>query len=532
MSQSEAAGEWRARALRAALPATMAILATCVLPRLVMLGVSVIDWDESIYALIGQQWVAGNVPHSTVYDHKPIGLYAIFALFFLALGDSIATIRLIPIAFVAATSALLARLAYVTLGRDRWLAGLTAAVYGLLTLANGGLATNTELLVNLFVVLAITFVVSARLDERVSPAGAAAAGASLGMAFQVNFLASLLVIGVAGFYLALLASRGMSQQLVARFFVNGLWMLGGFLAIGMLLMLPVLHFGDVADYVSLRLAYLRDYESITDAGVALRRVSEAIVAYGPFLALALLLGLAAAWGRLPFAGVVDHGASSRDARVTGWLVVCASALAAAFASGRYYQHFFLFSAPALAMLAAAFLRLALPAGRLADFCGVWLVLMALVAASASHDEYQRGIRAHMRMSRSEPADQVAFTARYMAQRLRPGETIYVFDGQPILYFMTRTTPPTRFAFPESHLLAGMAARFGTTPSESVRGILARRPRFVVTSSERKPLYAADASELLQKHLSRYYSAASAIDPGAPSNLYVRTGEGTPARSTP
>src|SRR5688572_14258808 len=81
------------------LPAIVAILATVVLPRLLMLNVSVIDWDESIYALIGQQWVQGHVPHETVFDHKPIGLYAIFASFFLVFGDAVWAIRLIPIAF-------------------------------------------------------------------------------------------------------------------------------------------------------------------------------------------------------------------------------------------------------------------------------------------------------------------------------------------------------------------------------------------------------------------------------------------------
>ena len=46
----------RARAASVALWA--AILLTVVIPRLVMIHVSVIDWDESIYALIAQQWLA------------------------------------------------------------------------------------------------------------------------------------------------------------------------------------------------------------------------------------------------------------------------------------------------------------------------------------------------------------------------------------------------------------------------------------------------------------------------------------------
>jgi 4-amino-4-deoxy-L-arabinose transferase-like glycosyltransferase len=126
-----------------AMPTVIAILATVLLPRLFLLHVSVIDWDESIFALIAQQWTHGHIPDELVFDHKPIGVYAIFAAFFLALGDTIWAIRVIPIVFVAATAALLARLAFLQFGGDRMLAALAAALYGLLTLTNGGLASNT-----------------------------------------------------------------------------------------------------------------------------------------------------------------------------------------------------------------------------------------------------------------------------------------------------------------------------------------------------------------------------------------------------
>jgi hypothetical protein len=170
-----------------------AILLTVVIPRLMMLHVSVIDWDESIYALIGQQWLAGHVPHETVFDHKPIGLYAIFAAFFAVFGDTIPAIRLIAVVFVAATAWLLARLAQDHFGRDRALGGVIAGLYGLLTLTNGGLATNTEILINFFIVLAIYVIVTRRLDQRTSLPAALAAGASLGVALQVNYLAAVLL---------------------------------------------------------------------------------------------------------------------------------------------------------------------------------------------------------------------------------------------------------------------------------------------------------------------------------------------------
>ncbi|MNC88342.1 hypothetical protein D3C83_41450 [compost metagenome] len=127
-----------------------------------MLPVSVVDWDESIYALIAQQWLHGHVPYTTVFDHKPIGLYTIFGAFLAVFGDNVFALRLIALAVVAGTALLLARAAQRQFGHGPWLGAWTAALYGLLSLTNGGLASNTEILVNFFVVLALTPILARR----------------------------------------------------------------------------------------------------------------------------------------------------------------------------------------------------------------------------------------------------------------------------------------------------------------------------------------------------------------------------------
>lgn len=505
----------------ASVPVLAAILLSVVIPRLMMLHVSVIDWDESIYALIAQQWLAGHVPHETVFDHKPIGLYALFAAFFAVLGDTIPAIRLMPVVFVAATAWLLARLAQDHFGPDRALGAVTAALYGLLTLANGGLATNTEILINFFIVLAAYVIVTRRLDQRASLPAAVAAGASLGMAIQVNYLAAVLLLGVAGFYLAWIVHAGLNATALRRYLLNGAYMLGGLLLVGFILHLPVLLEGDLSDYFGLKLRYLTGYQGVEAPGVALRRVSEALAPYWAFYVLAAVL-LAYAIRRPAAAASYDTGQSVADRRIVGWLVLCAFSLAAAVASRKFYQHFFLFSVPALVMLGAAFLRIACPAGRLRTFCGLWLVLVALVTVMNSRDEFLRGFRAHEKSLQGAPADPVAAAGEYLSSRLRPGETIYVYRGQPILYFMTRTTPLTRFAFPDTHLNDEVAARLGFKPLDVVQSVLARRPRFIIASPAPEVDARSSVDAFLYDRIAQDYVSVSARDARAPRGVYERT----------
>ena len=216
LSEAPLKRRWAATA-----PLAAAVALAVVLPRLIVLYVSVIDWDESFYALIAQQWLAGHVPYETVFDHKPIGLYAIFASFFLLFGDSVIAIRLIALVFVAATAVLLGRAAEAQFGRSPWLAAWVAALYGIASLANGGLATNTEILVNFFVVLALWLVVASDPQSRLSVPRCVAIGGSLGLAFQVNYLAGILAAGAAGFYLCWIWNSQPLDVLTRRYIRDG-----------------------------------------------------------------------------------------------------------------------------------------------------------------------------------------------------------------------------------------------------------------------------------------------------------------------
>lgn len=497
----------------------MAVLLAVVLPRMLVAQVSVIDWDESIFALVAQQWVEGHVPYATAFDHKPIGLYGVFALFFLVFGDTILAMRLIPIVFVAATALLIARLVEAQFGRDRLSAGAAAAIYGLLTLANGGLATNTELLINFFIVLAIYLMVVQPAGNRLSFGRCLAIGVALGMAFQVNYLAGILIAGVAAFRLCWVAGDRPVSAMLLRYFLEGAAMLLGLLLVSVLLLLPVLLYGDIRDYFGLQLAYLIDYQRDVATAVVIRRVSEALIPYWPFYALALLLAAAAAWPWRPSGHVREIGQSSRDRRILAWIVLGAFALAAAVASGYYFHHFFLLSVPSLVMIAAGFLRSIVASERLRIFAVAWLLLMAASTALHARQEIHLGLRAHAQAARGQPADSVARVGEYLTERLAPGEQIYVFDGQPILYFLTRTVPPTRFAFPMAHQVDHIAQGFGFTPYDKVKEIFAVKPRFVIARPRSANPDRSAMADLLYDTLDRDYQPVAAADERAPTNVF-------------
>ena len=48
--------------------------------RLVWLGDQAPDYDEQLYSLVGQRMLQGDMPYVDLWDRKPLGLFALFAL--------------------------------------------------------------------------------------------------------------------------------------------------------------------------------------------------------------------------------------------------------------------------------------------------------------------------------------------------------------------------------------------------------------------------------------------------------------------
>ncbi len=426
-------------------------LAVC-LSRLSVLHRSVLDWDESLYALMAQQWRLGHLPYTTIWDNKPVGIYAILALLqFVA--PPVLALRLASMICVSALAVTVWRLTWHFTGKAG--ASLAAgAVLVVASLSNDGLAANTELFMALFTALAV---LAALGDGRPLWRGFAA-GLCLGIAFMIKYVMVFEAIAV----LLLLLNRHGWRAVASA-------VLGGMLPLAAVIALYAqggeLHLWWVCSVES----NFRRADAPITAGALSYAFRTEFLRWGPlFCALPAL-----AWG------------GDRKRFLGFWLLGgCVGVVAAK----SFYDHYFLQLLPILC-IACGLLISRLPRLRVLATLAI-LVLPAAAAIGALREAALPDI----------PSE--------IAAVLPPG-SLYVFDSQPILYALTGESPPTRFVLPTvltGFLLPHVA---GVDPVAEVSRILAARPRFIVRRDPppalRPPVYALlDQTLAAHYHLWRHF----------------------------
>ncbi len=75
------------------IPITVLLL-MAVAVRLPFIYLSVIDWDESTFILIGQSLLDGNLPYTEFWDLKPPLAFVPFAMFIWLFGENIIGVRI------------------------------------------------------------------------------------------------------------------------------------------------------------------------------------------------------------------------------------------------------------------------------------------------------------------------------------------------------------------------------------------------------------------------------------------------------
>lgn len=447
---------------------------------------SVIDWDESLYLLQAREWLRGNWPLSGVWDMHPVGAPAMIAAAFLVLGESLATVRLLGAACVAATGYALIALVR-TLGGSRTQGYAAALLYAAHSVLLGGLASNTEILFAPLVAWA--FVVALREGpewRRVSVMGVLIGAALLvkPVAAPEGCLAFAILawpvlragrwgrlLGLAALYAALCAAptllSGAIYLLRGEF---GIWFESTIVA----------PFTYAAGGVSTDTALYR----ITMAALALRWLLLLL------LPLALLLG------------PVREAALRRSALLgLAWLGTACLAVAL---PGHFFGHYFLILLPPLALLGST------AAVALARFLGTARprLLVFGLAAAISGDLVTTDLQARLgRGFAMGLPDAPRRMAALINEELRPGETIFVPNYQPVVYFLTNAPLPTRFPFPV-HLTGRFGSLAGVDTDAEVARILAARPRFIVLDRSEWFSMRASAMAMLTEAIEEHYELAA------------------------
>ena len=92
----------------------LAVVAT----RAIWLGDPAADYDEQLYSLIGLRWLDGALPYADLWDRKPAGLFALFAMAHAVGGPSPVAYQVLAMAFTLAGSLSIYELARPL--ADRW----------------------------------------------------------------------------------------------------------------------------------------------------------------------------------------------------------------------------------------------------------------------------------------------------------------------------------------------------------------------------------------------------------------------------
>jgi 4-amino-4-deoxy-L-arabinose transferase-like glycosyltransferase len=421
------------RLLPSWLIASLFFLAT-LLSRIPSLSQSVLDWDESLYFLMAQQWRHGHLPYTTIWDNKPIGIYAIFAVAQTLFGDRVAAIRLAMVLCVSLLAYAVFRITRVLTGDEA--AGLVAGgALILCSLSNDGLASNTELFMACCTALAVWVSLT---TER-----AFLVGLLLGAAFMIKYVSIFEAPAIFFYYLA-------RHRRPAASFVM---LLGAAVPVALAALLYAAH-GQLGLWWA------------TSVASNFRRAGT------PFTAQAFDYEMpvqALRWGTLYLAGLallVLAAARRRPAELflAFWLLGGAVGVVAAKS---FYDHYFLQILSVLCViLGVLFARLGGAA---------WLRAVFLVAALALPTWAARTAIGHS-LTPDIPGEVGA------ALRSEPG-SLYVFDTQPIIYALSGKTPPTRFVLPSELIGRTMPRVAGADPVTEVQRILNSAPEFIVRLSQ-------------------------------------------------
>lgn len=436
-------------------------------------ALSVVDWDESLYFIMAQLWRAGHLPYTAVWDNKPIGIYAIFALFQTVFGGIFA-MRLAAMLAILAMALLTWRIARRALRHHSAMtAEIAGGIAGLLvvvaTMPDDGIAANTEIFMEAFTCLGMLWALAP--EGPIRTWRAIGIGFALGLAFMVKYVA---VFDMFAVYAAMLLLPGRLRRGAAG--------LADAIGLGLLFSL-----GALAPFLATLALYAANgaLPALISASILsnMRRVAVPVSgnsflhAYAQQAALFPALFLSVLWiagwtARRPREGLV----------LAFWVVTSSLGVAS---GGLYFSHYFLQLLPVLCIgtaLMLAQLWTMLPRLGRAGLAAVFL-LSLVPLAERSGQALGRMVAVMGRpaqgygLLRDTPAEVAHDLRAAIAQS--PGATVYVFDGEPILYGLLHTPLPTKYVFPSFLLSKLLAHTVGIEPMAELQRILSEKPTFIV-----------------------------------------------------
>jgi len=445
---------------------------------------SVINWDESIYLLISREMLEGDVLYTGIWDRKQPLTFVIFALSQLVFGKTILSIRILGCLSVAGTCLGLYFIGRRTFGETRAGPMVAAGLYAFFSISSGGLATNTEILFAPLIVGAVALILPWWVGRNPSSALPTSSCFGSGLLIGLASFTKLIAVFDGAFVVLLLVTGWMMRprENEHRPPVDGLVRRLAALALGAATpwVAGTIYFwsaGALGDFVFANFTFnrmnLADRPPFSLLNIWL--VIERLVTTENGL---LWIGLGAG---IVVLIVRPKWLIPRDRRLLAALSIWALiGTAAAVSLRRLYLHYYLQPTPALALIGGFFfVRLWALGKRVPAPLKVAVALALLIPQGLRIVERWRQI--------GEMVDVPAVVSAYVGDRVEPGDFIYVANYQPIIYYITKTRSPTRWAFPQFLISPVFRHRLGIDLEQEMVSIFSHAPRYVVFNTREEGL---------------------------------------------
>lgn len=430
------------------------------------------DIDEQLYSLIGNAMLDGKLPYVDLWDRKPLGLFALYALAHAVGGPGPEAYQVLAAVFTLAGSWLTYRLGRTLV--DRPAACAAALLYIALMSTYGSHSGNSEVF-HVPMMLGMALLVRDPAHPRAVPRALVAMMLG-GFALQVKYTVApqCLLFGLWALWGQY--RRGLP---VAR--LAGL--AAGFAALGLL---PTVLIGtayalgghwDAFLFANL----LSFFDRLPSDGGRLH--ADLAVFLMPLIMLALG-GIYAALRLTP--------PSDRRAYIF-FLLWFAASLATVFLPSTVYRYYFAAAVPTTILVALPLLDPRGPAR---------LLPLALLCAGAAYILF---LPAQYAQSRTNRAAMDRLSAAIAPHVDREEHCLWIFDGPTSLYRLTDSCLPTKFIYPD-HLNNALERRsLGMTQESEVARILAARPPVIVTADTAFTPQNEDAGRLVEATVARDYT---------------------------
>ncbi|WP_242150704.1 glycosyltransferase family 39 protein [Sphingomonas sp. BAUL-RG-20F-R05-02] len=428
----------------------IAILFFALAYRAATFGDPILDYDEQLYLTIGDRLLHGHLPYVEMWDRKPPGLFAIYAMIRLMGGTGFVQYQVVAALCAGATAALI----YTMSRRSTSVrASLIISVAYLLFLNPlHGAGGQSPVFYNVLTAFEAWLTLKAGDSQRPRMVilYALATMVIAGVAIQCKYTPF-----VEGVYFGLI--------FLVRFHRIGIpvrMIIGIGAAMVGLAVLPTL----IAMTIYWRLGHLDAFVQANFVSVFARHPfpperrsqQQMLIATigGPLLLMAVFK-LTRVWRNFGLARSVDFSV------LAGW---CVAALIGFSMLGDFFDFYFITVLPPLLVFIAPFVDL--PGRKRAVIIGFLLVWPFVLSPprwglAAQHSEAM--------------ATLVGAIRPYIAD----GRCLYVYDGPTSLYFLTKACVPTRFIYPDHLTNPTETPALGIDPVAEESRLLATRPGAIV-----------------------------------------------------